>query len=115
MNSNSKEVKEQIRWHISQYYAPGELWDEIRNLISWKHTAYNTAYYMAECGDFNISYYDQRAFLTSLDLRNGNKEYTDEQVFKLYCHLIAREAQHIYNTVEKDYQNHMAHFSPKVK
>jgi hypothetical protein len=58
---------------------------------------YNHANKLVEGGDFLISYYDQRIFLDNLQLNNNSgREFTDDDVFKMYVLLVTRGIQRIY-------------------
>lgn len=101
MKTNCKAVKQVIRTHIQEYYTPEELKTEIEGIkCPYYPTAYHAAYYMAEGGCFLIYTCEINDFINSLGINSDNKQYDDEKTFKLYCHLIAREAQAIINQVK---------------
>ena len=51
---------------------------------------------MVQCGNFLIYYDDVREFLNTLELNNNsNKNFTNEQVWEMYQHLLAREIEKI--------------------
>ena len=97
MRSNCKEVKEKIREHIGEYYTNEELKKEVENLKNCNvaYNIYGIGKYMVQCGNFLVYYDDVREFLNTLDLNNSNKNFTDEQVWEMYQHLLAREIEKI--------------------
>ena len=94
MKSNCKYVKNLIRIHIGDYYSDTELKDQVDAIkCNTYPTDYHAVYHMVESGCFLIYNHDIIAFLDSLGINPNNKKYDEYDSFKLYCHLIARDAQ----------------------
>jgi predicted RecB family endonuclease len=97
MKSNCKIVNDKIKQHIMEYVEDYEYGIEtlIENLNAVKFgdvtDNYKAMVKLVEGGEFLISYCDQRDFLNSLGINPDNKEYSDDKVWDLYKHLIARE------------------------
>jgi hypothetical protein len=91
--ANSKHVIDMIDEHIKDNYeSPGDLLVNVDAV-----GGYNHANKLVEGGDFLISYYDQRQFLDTLQLNNNSgREFTDDDVFKMYVLLVTRGIQRIY-------------------
>ena len=97
MRSNTQEVKAKIRKHIGEFYTPSELREQINGIMCPVYpTVYHAVYHMAEGGCFLIYNNDITAFIDSLGINPKGKEYDPYDSFKLYCRLIARDAQLIY-------------------
>ena len=88
--SNSKIVKQACAFHVCDYY-------ESRNdLVADYNAVACKASTLVEGGNFLISYFDQREFLNKLDLNNNSgREFTDNEVFKMYVLLISRAIEDI--------------------
>lgn len=94
MKSSCKQVKDAIRAHILEYFTADELSEQVKGIkCNVYPTNYHAVYHMVEGGCFLIYNADIAAFLNGLGINPNNKEYDPYDSFKLYCHLIARDAQ----------------------
>lgn len=91
--ANSKHVIDMIDGHIKDNYE--SLADLVANVDAVG--GFNHTNKLVEGGDLLISYYDQRQFLDTLQLNNNSgREFTDDDVFKMYVLLVTRGIQRIY-------------------
>lgn len=124
MRTTSKPVIEALRSHILEYFEesveyareqlPGlrnyenrkaitpltELKYQIAYMRHHDRTTYQTALDWVEGGSALVYYDDQRKFLQDI-LKQSDEEsqrYSDDKVFRLYCHLIAREITKLVET-----------------
>lgn len=94
MRTNCRAVKEAIRNHILEYYTIEELKNQIEAIRCRQYpTIYHAVKHMAESGCFLIYHGEVKDFLNGLGINPDNKEYTTEESWNLYCHLIARDSQ----------------------
>lgn len=94
MKSNCKQIKDAIREHISEYYSPAELLAQVDTIKCSRYpTDYHAIYHMVEGGCFLIYNQDIADFINSLGINPTDKTYDPWDSFKLYCHMIARDAQ----------------------
>lgn len=96
--ANSKHIIDVIDGHIKNMY------ESVGDLIADVDAVggYNHASKLVEGGNFLISYYDQRIFLDNLQLNNNSKrEFSDDDVFKMYVLLVTRGIQRIYKQLNK--------------
>jgi hypothetical protein len=96
MKSNCKEVKTAVRNHIADYFTPEELKEQATHLMKTHRdcpTIYHAVRHMAEGGCFLIYNGDIVEFLNGLGINPKGKQYDVADSFKLYCHLIARDAE----------------------
>lgn len=94
MKSYSKIVRQKIKNHILEHYDERGIAGIAEDMETVKYNNMgdnDAAKHIVEGGNFLISYYDQRAFIDSLDINDTHKEYSDDQVFKKYVALLARE------------------------
>lgn len=99
-STNRKEVKEAVRNHIFEYFTPEELLSQVNAIKCHQYpTNYHCVKYMVEGGSFLIYNNEVVSFLNSLGINPDNKEYDTVKSWKLYCHLIARDAQLILSKV----------------
>lgn len=84
--ANSKHVMDIVDGHIRAYYD-----DNDADLVADLHAVNDNASALVEGGNFLISYYDQRIFLDNLELNNNSgREFSDDDVFKMYVLLVSR-------------------------
>ena len=103
MQTTTKQVKQELRDHVLDYFTKDYGWDEpdtLENLkeqlesFSYMPTDYAKGEYMAQGGSFLIYYDEQREFIEQLLGQEDTKDiYTDQQVFDKYVHLVARTIQ----------------------
>ena len=94
MKSNCKEVKTAVRNHIIDYYTPEELKAEVTHLMKMGcPTIYHAVRKMVEGGMFLIYNGDVVEFLNGLGINPKGKQYDVSDGFRLYCHLLARDAE----------------------
>lgn len=106
LRTTNKQVKEKLNAHILSYFDQDHYGSDnpdatpLMNLKEQLHalshlpTAYAAGRYMAEGGTFLVYYAEQRDFLGELLECNEfewNDKYSNDQVFKTYCHLIGRQ------------------------
>ena len=85
MKANSKEVNKKVDKHISLFWNLDDYAD-INSVLE----DFTTPNFVAN-GGLLIYYDDQRNFLNTLNLNNNsNREFTDEDVFKMYVMLCNR-------------------------
>jgi hypothetical protein len=100
LNTNSNEVRKAVQDHIKAYYENiDDLRRELDNLNDGRiiRSIYQAGAYMVQGGCFLIYYGDVKDFLNGLGINPTNKEYTDEKSWELYKHLIAINAERLYN------------------
>lgn len=96
--TNCKAVKEAVRAHILEYYTPNELKAEVEGIKNNAsaaypyYTNYAAVRHMVEGGCFLVYYTDVVNFLNNLGINPENKQFPEEKLWGLYCHLIARDA-----------------------
>lgn len=111
MRSDSKEVRTKVVEHIRDFIDPSEyncktLHEAIVSQLDamYEHrdyTMYRTAKRWVEGGAFECYYYDVRAFVDSLNLNNsGKRTFSNDEVWAMYVHLLARELEKIYTKEE---------------
>lgn len=103
LRTTTKEVKAKLNEHILSHFDKDHGWDSDDQLANLKEqlksfdympTDYAKGAYMAEGGTFLVYYREQRDFLGDLLQETEHErehKYSDDQVFKTYCHLIARQ------------------------
>jgi beta-lactamase class D len=108
MRTTNKIVIATLETHILDNFAPENydsesnsdtltnLREQIDSMRYDNQTIYQTALNYVEGGSLLISYTDQRKFLDNLDINPTRKQYSDDRVFKLYCHLCARTMANLY-------------------
>ena len=92
--TNSKAVREAVQNHIKEHYDERGVAGLVEDFRAVARGSYGiqAGRDLVEGGNFLISYYDQREFLRGLDLNGkGADNYEDDEVFKLYVELLARE------------------------
>lgn len=105
LRTTTKQVKTKLAEHVLSYFdqdhygsdnpdaTPMDNLREQLAVFDYMPTAYAAGLYMAEGGSFLIYYREQRDFLGDLleetEFEREHK-YSDDQVFKTYCHLVAR-------------------------
>ena len=91
MKTNTKIVSNKVIAHILDNMTAQELNDQAQSLIGgdsiW--TDYQAIKKMVSDGLFFVYYDEARDFLNGLGINPTNKEYTDQQIWDLYEHLIA--------------------------
>ena len=99
LKTNSNEVRKAVQEHILKYYTIEELKNQLDYMSGghYQHTIYRSAYSMVQGGCFLIYYEDIKDFLNSLGINPENKEYADEKSWELYKHLVAINAERLYN------------------
>ena len=111
MRSDSKEVRTQVYYHINAYIDPSDYnCDTLHEAVVCQLdamterrdiTPYRTAKRWVEGGAFECYYDDVRAFVNSLNLNNsGKRTFSNDEVWAMYVHLLARELEKIYNEKE---------------
>jgi hypothetical protein len=100
MKSTTTTVKKDINTHILSYFTQDMGWTsdnalanlkEQLNSFDYMPTDYAKGVYMAEGGTFLVYTIDMEDFLNGLGINPEHKEYSEQQVFKQYCHLIGRQ------------------------
>ena len=99
LKTNSNIVRKKVQEHIREYYENiDDLKNELDNLKSFNNNSvYQAGVYMVQGGCFLIYHSDIKDFLNGLGINPENKEYTDEKSWELYKHLIAINAERLYN------------------
>lgn len=106
MKANSKEVKTKVFNHIIELVEEWDNADTIKNKVIdqidyMKNTGediYQACIRLVQGGAFLIYDEDIREFIDSLELNNNsNKKFDNMQIFNMYCMLLARELETIYN------------------
>ena len=97
MKSNCAAVKSAIRAHIAEHISAADLKAQVEYLIKTNRrdcpTIYHAVRHMVEGGMFLIADADIATFIESLDINPKGKQYDRIDTFRLYCHLIARDAE----------------------
>ena len=109
MLTTNKLVTNELRDHILSYFeyevsdnqtefnTLNALKEQIRYMQNSNESDYDTAYRLVQGGQFLIYYQDVTEFLNSLNINDKNKTFTDDQAWRLYCHLLARETVKLIN------------------
>lgn len=100
MRTNTNIVRKKIQKHIKEYYTKKELKEQIDHMRHGSKTVYNLGIDMVQGGSFLIYYEEVKDFLNGLGINPNNKEYENEESWKLYCRLIATNITKIYNDEE---------------
>jgi hypothetical protein len=94
IRSTSLQVIKGLHAHISDFISLEDITIQVKNIkCGYYPTEYHCGFHMAEGGCFLIATEDMRTFLN--DLLQSDKQYSDEQVFAQYTHLLAREIANI--------------------
>ena len=106
MKTNSKEVKAKVLNHIIEFVEEWDNADTLQNKVinqldymkNAREDIYHTCVRLVQGGRFLVYDEDVRQFINSLELNNNSKRKFDcMQVFNMYCILLARELETIYN------------------
>lgn len=106
MKTNDKRVIAKVQEHVLESFTPEDynvetseqaITEQINYMRIGNDNNYQTALHLVQGGSFLIYHYQVKDFLNSLGINPDNKEYTDQQSWDLYCHLVAREIQKIVN------------------
>ena len=97
MRSDCLEVRTKLKEHIMDTYPNFEDFKaNAENACCAIYSSlYGEVYSMVESGCFLCYYHQVIEFIKTLNLNGTDKEYTAEQSWRLYCHLIAREGARI--------------------
>ena len=111
LRTTNKSVKTALTAHVLANFLPinygsdpettdalGNLREQIDSMRHGGRTIYQTALDYVDGGSLEVYYDDQRKFLQMI-LEQTDEEaskYSDDKVFKLYCHLIARTMANLY-------------------
>jgi len=97
--SFSKEIRQNnIKHAISVFGGKKALIAEIHNYESMYYgSTYHAIYNMVKHGCFLIYYDEQREYIRKLlkETKQEAAKYSDDKVFNLYCHLLARDVSHM--------------------
>ena len=114
LRTTNKKVKEELGFHVLEYFeetanyekANGNpkatalscLVEQIDAMRYGGRTIYQTALDWVEGGSALIYYGEQRDFLRELleETEEEAERFSDNQVFKKYCHLVARTMANLY-------------------
>lgn len=114
LRTTKKTVIRELEDHVLKNFWPdnyGEgtvglqnLKDQIDHMRLPGQSIYQTGINYAEGGSLLVYYYDQRKFLAELleETPEESEKYSDDQVFKLYCHLVARTISQLYDARVKE-------------
>lgn len=107
MKTTSKEVITKLQEHILDQFGTDYGWDtdnkvanltdQISHMRVGSENNYTTAVHLVEGGTFLVYYTDVKEFLNGLGINPDNKEYGDQDSWKLYIHLLAREISKLVN------------------
>lgn len=111
LRTTNKTVKTALVAHVLANFLPinygsdpettdaiGNLREQIDAMQHGDRSIYQTALDYVEGGSMLVYYDEQRKYLKNL-LQETNEEsnkYSDDKVFRLYCHLIARTMANLY-------------------
>ena len=109
MKLNSKEVKNKVYNHIKdefddlEYEGCETLQEKIKKQVDdmqfKNETVYKTGFRMVEGGMFLWLNEDILEFIQGLNLNNNsNKKFDMNDTFKLYCHILAKMIESIYES-----------------
>jgi hypothetical protein len=96
MKTNTLIVQKKVQNHIKGIMGIRNLRANVKGLLGTMpecQTVYHTIAYMVQGGSFLCYHYDVKQFLNRLGINPNKKEYTDEQSWKLYTHLIATNGE----------------------
>lgn len=118
LRTTNKSVVEKLRIHVLENFAETAEWernndnpkatpisclvDQIDYMLWGDRSVYATAIDWVEGGSALIYFDEQREFLAELleETKEEANRFSDNQVFKKYCHLVARTVAQLY-TEEK--------------
>ena len=111
LRTTAKPVKTALVGHVLENFLPenygsdpettdalGNLREQIDAMRYGDRSIYQTALDYVEGGSFLVYYDDAREFLKTI-LEQSDEEsqrYSDEKVWRLYCHLVARTMANLY-------------------
>lgn len=108
LRTTNKLVIEKLREHILENFQPENygndqpalqnLRDQIHAMAYGGRSIYQIGLDYVEGGSLLVYYTSQREFLRRLldETQEEADRYSDDKVFKLYCHLVAREIAKLY-------------------
>ncbi len=108
--STRKEVKNKIQQHILEHFTKdygyeGDQEDAFVSQMDYmrerNENTWQTGKRFAEGGSLLVYTEDMRNFLDDLKINPKGKKFSDEKVFQTYTNLIGREAEDLYNTIQK--------------
>lgn len=114
LRTNSKQVIRQLEQDVLDNFWPKNygggtvglqnLVDQIDAMRYNDRTIYQTALDYVEGGGYLVYYYDCRAYLQKLLKQSGDQAavYSDEKVWKTYCHLMARTIAQLYDCRQEE-------------
>jgi hypothetical protein len=108
MRTDNKQVIAKVQEHVLSYFTSDMGWnndnstanltEQINSMRIGNENNYMTGLHLVEGGTFLIYYQEQEDFLNSLGINPENKKYSNQQVWDLYKHLLAREIQKLVNS-----------------
>lgn len=95
LRTNTKKAIENAKKHFLSYYAESGKDGLLRDgqaAAFWGACDYQKGVKLAEGGAFACYYWDQRDAIKEIlqETQAESEKYTDDQVFKTYCHLAGR-------------------------
>lgn len=104
--SNRKEVSDNIQAHIlSHYDNPVDFMEQMDNM-DYLPTRWHAGEELAKGGSYLIYTDDQRKFLDGLNINPKGKTFGDDKVSSMYNSLVGRESEHLYNRLEKLFEQY---------
>ena len=119
LRTTNKKVDQALRIHVLEHFAETAEYERDNNnpnatplsclveqINYMRHNGqsiYRTALDWVEGGSALIYYDEQRAFLEELleNTKEESKRFSDNNVFKKYCHLVARTMAKLYTEAQK--------------
>jgi hypothetical protein len=102
MRTTAKPVVNKLQQHIKEFYQDNHE-DWLKGLIQdvnsqhfGTRSLYQAATELVLGGNFLIYHFDVNNFMNDLDINDKQKDYTDEETWNLYVHLLAREICKLY-------------------
>ena len=102
MCTTARQVTSKLHQHIKEFYTDNHE-DWLKGLIldvNSQHygnrSIYQAAKELVMGGNFLIYHLDVNNFMNELNINDRQKDFTDEQTWDLYVHLLAREICKLY-------------------
>lgn len=104
--SNRKEVSDNIQSHILSHYENPVDFMEQMDAMDYLPTRWHAGEELAKGGSYLIYTDDQRKFLDGLNINPKGKTFGDDKVSSMYNSLVGRESEHLYNRLEKLFEQY---------
>ena len=104
--SNRKEVSDNIQAHILSYYDNPVDFMEQMDAMDYLPTKWRQGEEIAKGGSYLIYNDDMSDYLDSLKINPKGKKFSEDKAFNMYTSLVGRESEHLYNRLEKLFEQY---------